>query len=79
MSPSVELPELDPFVEDFQQFPFGTLALLRERAPVQPPRPQPASVSASVSTGIRSTPMGAVPSPGHDIRLPHRVVQQARR
>ena len=21
MSPSVELPELDPFVEDFQQFP----------------------------------------------------------
>ena len=34
MSPSVELPELDPFVEDFQQFPFATLALLRERAPV---------------------------------------------
>ena len=28
------LPELDPFVEDFQQFPFATLALLRERAPV---------------------------------------------
>jgi cytochrome P450 len=34
MSPSVELPELDPFVEDFQQLPFATLALLRERAPV---------------------------------------------
>jgi len=34
MSPSAELPELDPFVEDFQQFPFATLALLRERAPV---------------------------------------------
>ena len=34
MSPSVELPELDPFIEDFQQFPFATLALLRERAPV---------------------------------------------
>ena len=34
MSPSVELPELDPFAEDFQQFPFATLALLRERAPV---------------------------------------------
>ena len=34
MSPSVELPELDPFVEDFQQFPFATLALLRQRAPV---------------------------------------------
>ena len=34
MSPFVELPELDPFVEDFQQFPFATLALLRERAPV---------------------------------------------
>src|SRR5271156_4137831 len=34
MSPSTELPELDPFVEDFQQFPFATLALLRERAPV---------------------------------------------
>src|SRR6201982_1374614 len=35
MSPSTELPELDPFVEDFQQLPFATLALLRERAPVQ--------------------------------------------
>src|SRR5260370_42637864 len=34
MSPSAELPELDPFVEDFQQFPFATLARLRERAPV---------------------------------------------
>src|SRR6202021_2220206 len=31
---SAELPELDPFVEDFQQFPFATLALLRQRAPV---------------------------------------------
>jgi len=34
MSPSVELPELDPFAEEFQQFPHPTLALLRERAPV---------------------------------------------
>src|SRR3984957_3183281 len=34
MSPETELPELDPFTEDFQQFPFATLALLRERAPV---------------------------------------------
>ena len=36
MPPSVDLPELDPFTEEFQQFPFATLALLRERAPVHP-------------------------------------------
>jgi cytochrome P450 len=29
-----ELPQLDLFAEDFQQYPFATLALLRERAPV---------------------------------------------
>ncbi len=29
-------PELDPFSEDFQQFPFAALADLRERAPVHP-------------------------------------------
>ena len=34
MTPETELPELDPFTEDFQQFPFATLALLRQRAPV---------------------------------------------
>ena len=45
MSPSVELPELDPFVEDFQQFPFTTLALLRERAPVQRDGASPAGTS----------------------------------
>ena len=35
MSPSVELPELDPFVEDFQQFPFATLRPAARAAPVQ--------------------------------------------
>jgi hypothetical protein len=40
MSPSVELPELDPFVEDFQQFPFGTLVEL----PVQVHRHRSASL-----------------------------------
>jgi cytochrome P450 len=34
--PSAELPELDPFTEDFQQLPFATLAQLRQRAPVHP-------------------------------------------
>ena len=77
MPPSIELPELDPFVEEFQQFPFATLALLRERAPVQPPRPHPASVSASVSTGIRSTPMGTGATRYPIAPLPHCAVQQA--
>jgi cytochrome P450 len=34
MPRSEPLPRLDPFAEDFQQFPFATLAMLRERAPV---------------------------------------------
>jgi cytochrome P450 len=34
--PATELSELDPFSEQFQQFPFATLANLRRRAPVHP-------------------------------------------
>src|SRR6516225_7716362 len=34
MPPPAELPRLDPFAENFQQFPFAALTLLRERAPV---------------------------------------------
>jgi cytochrome P450 len=36
VSQPTELPQLDPFAEEFQQFPFATLARLREQAPVHP-------------------------------------------
>ena len=36
MTDSADLPELDPFTDEFQQCPFPSLAVLRERAPVHP-------------------------------------------